>query len=485
MMSEVERVLILVLDGLRPDLVNRETMPFLCALERQGILLVRYLAAYPPHTRVQVTTMATGCYPGLHGIVSNLMVLDERGEDGLLDTSDFRQIQELDSATNGRAVLRAPLADLLATHGRRLAVAATGSTGSTWLWARTQPFRIVNPRSTFGVPDLAALRAKLGEPPDPNRPSVDLIHYALAAARDLFLPDPEIAVTVVWLHEPDATFHFSGLGSPEAVNTQRVLDQALERFFEDLSARGLLYNLLVFVLSDHGHSTPVHRRSLRELLRAAPPIPVLQHLVPAADFLFRQPGSPLPRGADLVPLVEWLLQQPWVGIVFAHPELATDLPGVLDVGALWGNEVDRAALARLPVLGVSPAWDATPNTFGIPGTVAALTEQVALRSTHGSGSPFDLHAYALLLGPGVRTGAQSMIPAGVIDIVPTIAAALGLDTLGELSGRVLREAFEPDWQPPINGQITRPTSDRYLRGLQVEHTFYLGELSGSQSMEQE
>jgi hypothetical protein len=148
--------------------IPRKRMPFVHSLAAEGTRLTRYAAAYPPHTRVQVATMCTGTYPGQHGIVSNVMVLEEAGEDGILDTSDFRQIAELDRRTQGRAILRPPLADLLAARGQRLAVAASGSTGSSWLWARTQPFRLVNPRTVFGLPDLAALREKLGPPPDPT-----------------------------------------------------------------------------------------------------------------------------------------------------------------------------------------------------------------------------------------------------------------------------------------------------------------------------
>jgi len=479
-MQRIERVLILVLDGLRPDLVTPDTMPFLSSLERQGLRLTHYTAAYPPHTRVQVTTMCTGTYPSQHGIVSNVMVLDGLPEDGVLDTSDFRQLKMLDELTDGQAVLRAPLADLLAEQGKRFAIAATGSTGSTWLWARTQPYRVVNPRSTFGIPDLASLREKLGEPPEPDAPSLDLARYALTAVRDLFLPDPEIAVTVLWLNEPDATFHFAGLGSTESLNIQRALDTLLEGFFDDLVTRGFLDHLLVFLLSDHGQSTPHRHRSLRELLREAPPTPALKNLVPAADFLFRLPGTSLPRPQELQRLTEWLLDQSWVGAVLAHPELAPDLPGTLDLSLVWGGRFEPFAFRRLPVIAVSPAWDSKPNAYGIPGSVAALTEQVALRSTHGAGSPFDLRAYALLFGPGIRAGESSAIPAGVIDIAPTIAAALGFPSSSAFSGRILHEAFDTRWQPTLQHQTIRSQFDRCLRGMQVGSTFYLDEISGTQ-----
>jgi len=472
------RVLIVVLDGLRPDLVTEERMPFVHSLAAEGTRLTRYAAAYPPHTRVQVATMCTGTYPGQHGIVSNVMVLEEAGEDGILDTSDFRQIAELDRRTQGRAILRPPLADLLAARGQRLAVAASGSTGSSWLWARTQPFRLVNPRSVFGLPDLAALREKLGPPPDPTDSSLELVRYAIRAARDLFLPDPDIAVTVLWLHEPDATFHFAGLGSPESESVLRQLDELLARFFDHLAARRLLDDLLVFVLSDHGQSTPLHHRSLSELLRQAPPLPVLDRLVPAGDFLFRRPGSTTPKPAELAPLIEWLLEQPWVGAVLAHPSLTSARPGTAALTAVWGGSLERDALERLPLLAVSPTWRADQNEFGVAGVVTALTEQVALRSTHGSGSPFELQAFAVMLGPNIRKGFASRIPAGVVDIVPTVAAVLGLTPEQPFAGRVLQEAFDESWQPSIRSELCRPTPGAIVLGWRTEGTFYLDRIAG-------
>ncbi|MDW7981594.1 MAG: alkaline phosphatase family protein [Thermomicrobium sp.] len=485
MVHTVERVLLLVLDGLRPDLVTPDTMPFLTALHARGTRLARYCATYPPQTRVQVTTMCTGTHPGRHGILANVLVLEGAGEDGILDTSDYRQLAALDARTDGRAVLQSPLADLLAARGLRLAVAATGSSGSTWLWARTQPYRVVNPRSTFGIPDLASLRAKLGEPPSPEDDSLALVRYAIAAARDLFLPDPDVAVTVLWLHEPDATFHFAGLGSPTSIALLRRLDEQLERLFDQLATRGYLDGLLVFVLSDHGQSTPVLHRSLRELLRNAPPSAALRTLIPAADFLFRLPGTRLPRASELHTLVDWLLVQDWVGAVLVHPELAADLPGTLDLRLVWGGELEDCVLERLPVLAISPRWSTSANADGVPGLVAALTEQTALRSTHGAGSPFDLRAFALVLGPGVPAGVTSSVPAGTTDIAPTIAAVLGLDAVTRFSGRVLHELFDPRWRSPITGELHRAGHDRYLRGWRVGEAFYLEELSGEAMAEQE
>jgi predicted AlkP superfamily pyrophosphatase or phosphodiesterase len=60
--------------------------------------------------------------------------------------------------------------------------------------------------------------------------------------------------------------------------------------------------------------------------------------------------------------------------------------------------------------------------------------------THGHGPPGIL----LLSGPGVRH--QQLQSAHVLDIAPTLLAALGVQPTSDMSGRVLEEAFTPEWR---------------------------------------
>ncbi len=458
-MPAVSRVLIVTFDGLRPDLITPERMPHLASLASAGALLTDYHAAYPAHTRVQVSTLATGTYPGLHGLTANVMVVPGV-EDGVVDTGDYRHLEALDLATGGRALLRPTLGELLAREGRRLAVAGSGSSGSTFLWTRRHPYRVVNPRTAFGRPDLYALRAKLGDPPEPTAPASELASYALRAATELFLDDPEVAVTVLWLHEPDASLHRYGLGAPEVGDVLRWLDELLARMLELLERRRLLDEGVVVLLSDHGHSTPQSGRSLAESLAEAP-LAVQRAaapLRPSSDFLYLRPGASRPGPRDLQPLAEWLQRQSWAGAVFARPEDAPELPGTLPLDALWGGRIDEDTESRLPLLAVNPRWSDEPNAYGIPGTVPALTEQVALRSTHGAASPYDLHAFALFLGAGIQAGAVSALPAGAVDLVPTVLALLGLRVPEHVQGRVLHEVLEgvPGEPPQHQRELVTP-----------------------------
>lgn len=57
------------------------------------------------------------------------------------------------------------------------------------------------------------------------------------------------------------------------------------------------------------------------------------------------------------------------------------------------------------------------------------------------------HGVLLVMGPQIRQGAAIAAPR-LLDIAPTILAALGLIPPGEMDGRILEELFVAEWQPP-------------------------------------
>ncbi|HEX3722545.1 MAG TPA: nucleotide pyrophosphatase/phosphodiesterase family protein, partial [Nitrolancea sp.] len=377
------RVLIVGSDGMRPDLVDPDLMPTFAKLIDQGTRLNEHHAVYPTHTRVNISSLATGTTPGRHGIVANVMRVEGATEDGIIDTSNYRHLEALDEATGGRALLVPTLGDILAERGKRLAVAATSTPGAAIIWTRKHPYRVVNTNSAYGRADLYSLRDKLGEIPAndlPNRlPHLD---YAARAVTDLYLDDEEISVIVVWQNEPDHSLHLHGLGSPEVAEALQGCDASLARIIDGMERRGIRDQFDIFLISDHGHSTAQAHRSLAEHLdRARAQLgDALPPLVTSSDYLYRRPGSPTPSADDLRPLIRWIQEQPWAGAVFGGtPEIAA-LPGVIPLSLLWGG----VSNARVPLLSVSPTWSNACNPHGVPGTVSSLTEQVALRSTHGS-----------------------------------------------------------------------------------------------------
>ena len=72
MPAEPERhVVIVVWDGMRPDLVSEQNTPMLWKLAREGVTFRNHHAAYPSATMVNGTAMVTGVYPGKNGIIAN------------------------------------------------------------------------------------------------------------------------------------------------------------------------------------------------------------------------------------------------------------------------------------------------------------------------------------------------------------------------------------------------------------------------------
>ncbi|MCC6455542.1 MAG: alkaline phosphatase family protein [Caldilineaceae bacterium] len=456
-MSNARRVLIIGADGLRPDLLDPLLMPNVAALAAGGVHGLDHHAVYPTHTRVNISALATGTMPGQHGIVANTMLVPNATEDHIIDTGSYQHINALEEASGGYALLVPSLGDLLAERNERVAVAGTSSSGASMLWTHRHLGRMVNVYSTYGIADLYDLRDKLGEPPakEQGAPQLSGQGYATAAVTQLFLSDPRNRVVVLWMNEPDTSFHYAGLGSPESIEALRKVDQCVGEIVAALEAQGLREQFDIFFISDHGHSTVEAHNTLREYLmqaqkeigRALPP------LATASDYIYARPGTSEPTAAELAPLVEWLNQQPWAGVVLGGTAELAVLPGVLPLAALWKGHLN----ARRPLLAVSPRWHDNPNEHGVPGSVMSLTTQSALRSSHGSLSPFDLHATLIANGPSFRRGVQSTWPTGAVDLLPTILTLLDLPLPAHLDGRVLWELFAK----PV-GEVG-PSHDEVLR----------------------
>ncbi len=437
--STDRRVLIIGADGLRPDLFDSGLMPNVARLAASGVRFSDHHASYPSHTRVNMSSLATGTTPGRHGIVANTMLVPDATADHVIDTSSYQHLDALGVRPGTSALLVRSLSDILVDNGRRIAVAGTGSSGSNLLWTLNDRGRIVNPNSVFGIADLYDLREKLGEIPEQSVPLFDRNRYATRAVTELYLDDPQNQVIVLWLAEPDASLHRFGLGSPESRAAMADVDGCVGTILDALDRRALRDQFDVLFLSDHGHSTVRSHSTLRELLQSARQDlgAYLPALATASDFVYAAPGAPEPTAAELTPLVEWLYAQSWVDLVFGGADGTEAIPGIIPLRALWNGATND----RRPLLAVSPVWTHDLNEFGVPGTVAALTTQAALKSSHGSASPFDMHAFLVARGPSFREGIVSAIPTGAIDLAPTVLSILQLPLPSPLDGRVLHEGL--------------------------------------------
>lgn len=440
------RVLIIGADGLRPDLLDPALMPVVSQLAATGVQSAEHHAVYPTHTRVNISALTTGTQPGRHGIVANTMLAPYARPDHIINTSDFEHINALETASQGQAILVPGLGDLLAAQGERVAVAASSSPGAAMLWTHRHLSRMVNPATAYGIADLYDLREKLGEiPPRDQGAQVARQHYVTSAVTDIYLGDPRNRVIAVWFNEPDASQHAYGLGSPEAKTALQTVDSCVGKILDALDQRGLRDQFDIFFISDHGHTTVLAHNTLREYLRQAEQ--EIGHTLPplttASDYIYAVPGEPSPTAKELAPLVEWLYAQPWTGLVLGGRDDLAALPGVLALHQLWQTPVHE----RWPLLAVSPRWTDAKNEFGVPGAVQALTTQSALRSSHGSAAPYDLHAVLIANGASFENR-HLALPTGAIDLAPTVLTLLGMSPQDHMQGRVLWEILaKPTGEP--------------------------------------
>src|SRR6476646_6282187 len=126
------RILIIVVDGLRPDYVTREAMPRLFRLGERGIVFSAHHSVVPTVTRVNGSSLVTGAFPETHGLLGNTIYIPSVSRTRVLDTSKREDLQEVERA-DGRLLTAPTLGEILEKAGRKLLAIGSGSTGSVYL----------------------------------------------------------------------------------------------------------------------------------------------------------------------------------------------------------------------------------------------------------------------------------------------------------------------------------------------------------------
>jgi len=456
-----DRVVILVVDGLRPDYVTDSLMPRLNQLAREGFRGLAHHAAFPTVTRVNAPSIFTGMTPGGHGLMGNAVYVPEADSSRVLDASDAEDLRLIDSASGGELLTAPSLAGLLEERGLTFFAASSGSTGSAML---------MNPRGagaglvhhTFTIPDTLGrvAAAVLGAVPqvDPQAPSVPLVARVIDALLLIGLDRVDADVLAGWLTEPDHIAHIAGVGAPATVEALAGVDAEIGRLLDGLAARGLMERTNVIVVSDHGFTTHSGDEALDDLLVGAGLKGSDQStdVVVAGDAIHVREGGPARIGA----IVRLLQQTDWVGPVFTRG-LAPDsvvgaYPGTISFSAIGWDHPRSADILT------GPSWSDAENEYGWRGDVSARGV-----AGHGSSSPWDIRATFIAAGPGIKRNIVSPIPSGNIDIVPTTLALLGAPVPAGLSGRVLDEVLLAGPQP---GELL-------LEAVPVEATVELGDMA--------
>lgn len=205
------RVLILSIDGLRPDAISAAPMPNLLALMQNSVYTLNAQTVYPSVTLVSHSSMLVGVCPSKHGVDWNDYIPDK----GYAQGTDLFDI----------------------AHAAGLQTA------------------------------MFVGKEKLRQITEPQ--SMDVFVYV--NDRDLVLTDRLIAefpqdFGLLFVHFPlvDGMGHSYGWMSPQQLSVAFRADEALGKILAELDARGLRDETLIIITADHGGHVTTHGSSLPE-----------------------------------------------------------------------------------------------------------------------------------------------------------------------------------------------------------------------------
>ncbi|MCU4181894.1 alkaline phosphatase family protein [Bosea sp. BH3] len=439
-----DRVVIAVFDGLRPDLVTPELTPNIMRLAANGTWFRRARSVFPSVTRVATSSIAAGAPPIVHGILGNAFYHREAIPDRIFDTSDAGQIRRAEAHHDGRLLAADTFGDVLARAGKKLAVVHTGSAGSA---------HFINPRAranghwTFSMHGAEATQTpeavenaikRLGPLPERELPRLQELAYGGRVMTDIVLPTrPDVAL--IWFNEPDTTFHYRGLGSPEAMAGLREADRAFGTILDWVEAQPDAERIAVIVASDHGQISTGSVEPLFETAQQAGFDLSAAKAVDGATLVATggisgeirlREGDP----REVERIAAWLMENPAVGHVFSPDRNGVEgqVAGTLSLGLMGtGHGTRQPELMFI----LKSTLDADP--YGLPGLGAMTPGDVPLGGgMHGGINPHELNTVLIVSDARGHRG-LSQEPAGIIDIGPTVLGLLGLAPAATMMGRNL------------------------------------------------
>ncbi len=343
-------VVLMVWDGLRPDLVTQRDTPNLFRLAREGVRFDKHHSMFPTLTMVNATALATGAPPGINGLEGNNFYLEpspESPKGQIVSAEGPKAILNINgaSAFKGRLIGLDTITQEVAREGGYTAV--IGKQGPTSVFDN-RVATVVDGKDIVGEPhkdylfaseDLVAPVAaaqKVSVPPESKTAVADEqrdLYFARLVTEDA-LPAAKAAadegrpaLVVFWQHNPDLTQHVAGLGTAPAMQALSLADDNLMRVRAAIDALGIADKIDIMVVSDHGFATIKLRLVLSEMLVAAG---IKQShessdivVVPngGADLVYLSPTefpSPESKRAVLQKIVNFAEAQEWCGPIFSR-----------------------------------------------------------------------------------------------------------------------------------------------------------------------
>jgi arylsulfatase A-like enzyme len=423
----MKRVVLVILDGLRRDLISPARTPALAAFRERAEDFTAHRSVFPCATRVVAASIATGCHPARHGLAGNALALLEDGVLVRHDAGgpDFLQHKR---RVTGRALEAPTLAERVAGRGGAITF-SNASPGAAYAHD-PDGFGFLYSRAGSFAPGRVAVPAA-----DQLRVTNDVAGDRAMAERFVaeVLAERRPALAILWLHEPDHLQHEVPLGSPPHLAALREADAHAALIIEAVDRlRDGGDDVLFAVGSDHGHQTvasvvDIEAELIAAGLKADPASgDVVSMSSGTAALVYVHPN----HSERLAALGEFLASRPWAGQVFARERLP-------EVG-----QAPREGLA----FAVSLRADNRTNQFEMPGLSVEARSAFGKPDhlgfgQHGGLGDYEQMPFLLVDSPGFARGGARADPTSVVDIAPTVLRHLGL-AAGGTDGRPLqREAM--------------------------------------------
>jgi len=491
-----DHVVLVVFDGLRPDLVSEKNTPALWALSQRGVFFEKHHPVYLSATAVNCVAIATGAYAHRNGVIGNVdyyPTLDAQMPLNI-DFGGTWDVEKADAAKGGANIVKLPtLAEILHGAGLRTAIAGAKDVA---IWqdrstARANEAAQNSPTLFAGKclePHvLSAIVAKLGPFPAQIAPPFTAQNaWTRQALTDVLWADELPAFSLLWLSDPDATQHRFGAASPEGLAALKNSDDNLAAVLSALNRKGLLDQTDVMVVSDHGFSSvskPLDLvgalngagfRATRKFSEKPQPGDVLTIAEGGSSLLYVAHHD----AATVAKLVEFLQKAEFTGALFTREKYEGTMP-------LSAIRLDREAT---PDIVISYRWTEANNEFGLPGCFIGDGSTKGPKGSHASLSRFDMHNTLIAAGPHFKKGFRDELPSGNADLAPTILTILGQPVPEAMEGRALLESFADRQAKMAAPQTETLTASRkfpdstwtqYLQISRVGNALYLDEANGS------
>jgi len=408
----MKRAILVILDGLRRDLISAETTPNLVAFAVCAERFADYRTVFPSCTRVVSASVATGCYPARHELQGNSLVLME---DGVLVPHDAGHPDFLQHKrrVTGRSLAVPTLAQRLAEAGGAI-IYSNVSPGAAYAHDPDGFGHVYHRAGSFGpgrvsVPDAEQLCVK----PDLDGDRKMTERFV----RDVLF-ERRPALGVLWLGDPDATQHNHPLGSADNLEALKQSDLRAREVMEAVRARRAAgEDILLLVGSDHGHQTVTG-------------IIDVGHDLISAGFKSSE------HSRDVV-----AVSNGTSALVYVHAHCSDRIPALrayLERADWVGRVVPAEALHSIGqaphhglAFAISMRGSDEPNCHGVRGTslVAKPASGKADRlgcGQHGGSGTYEQLPFLMIDGAGFAPAAVRQTEAAVVDIAPTILAHLGL-----------------------------------------------------------